>query len=111
MEMIKGMPDFSSMGKDNMEAALAATNAWTKGMQAIAAEIADYSKKSFEDNTKLAEKAAKVKTVEAAIEFQTSIAKSGYEGFMSEANKIGEMYMATAKEAYAPIEKRAAKAA
>ncbi|VAW10265.1 hypothetical protein MNBD_ALPHA09-1051 [hydrothermal vent metagenome] len=111
MEMVKGMQDFQSMNKDNMEAVMAATNAWTKGMQAIAAEVADFSKKSFEDSTKLAEKAAKVKSVEAAVALQTSVAKSGYEDFVAQANKIGEMYVAAAKEAYAPIEKRTGKAA
>ncbi len=110
MEAVKGFQDFQVMSKDGFEAAMTATNAWTKGMQAIAAEVADYSKASFEENTKLVEKASKVKTVEAAIEFQTSTAKSNYEGFVSQANKIGEMYVAAAKNAYAPIEKRTTKA-
>jgi len=111
MEMVKGMEDFQTMGKDSMDAAMEATSAWTKGMQAIATEFADYSKKSIEDNSKLVEKAAKVKTLEAAIEFQTAAAKTGYEGFVKQANKIGELYMAAAKDAYAPLEKRSKKAA
>lgn len=110
MEAIKGFQDFQTMSKDSLDVAVTATTAWTKGMQAIATEIADYSKASFEQSTKLAEKAAKVKSVEAALEFQTSAAKSGYEGFISQANKIGELYVAAAKDAYAPIEKRVVKA-
>jgi len=110
MEAVKGFQDFQSMSKDGMDAAVTAANAWTKGMQAIAAEVADYSKSSFEENSKLVEKVSKVKTVEAAIELQTSVAKSSYEGFVSQANKIGEMYVAAAKNAYAPIQKRAVKA-
>jgi len=110
MEAVKGLQDFQSMSKDGFDTAVTAANAWTKGMQAIAAEVAEFSKSSFEENAKLVEKAAKVKTVEAAIEFQTAAAKSNFEGFVSQANKIGEMYVAVAKNAYAPIEKRSAKA-
>lgn len=109
--MAKGFEDFQGFGKDGMDAALEVATVWNKGMQAIATEFADYSKKSFEDTSKLAENATKVKTVEAAIEFQTAAVKTGYEGFVKQANKFGEMYMAVAKDAYTPIEKRVTKAA
>lgn len=111
MEFTKNFEDFQAFGKDNLDVAMESATAWTKGMQAIAVEVADYSKKSFEESTKLMEKAAQVKTIEAAIEFQTAFAKTSYEGFIGEASKIGEMYVAAAKDAYAPIEKRVAKAA
>ena len=110
MEFSKNFEDFQSFGKDNLDVAMAAATAWNKGLQAIAVEVADYSKKSFEENSKVMEKAAQVKSIEAAIEFQTTVAKSNYEGFLGEASKIGEMYVAAAKDAYAPIEKRVAKA-
>ena len=35
-------------GKDSMDMAMASFGAWTKNAQAIATEVADYSKKSFE---------------------------------------------------------------
>lgn len=111
MEMAKNFEDFQTMSKDGMDVAMEAATAWTKGMQAIAVEVTDFSKKSFEDNSKIVEKAAKVKSLEAALEFQTNVAKTSYDGFVAQANKIGEMYVSAAKNAYAPIEKRAGKAA
>jgi hypothetical protein len=111
MEFTKNFEDFQSMGKDGLDVAMESATAWTKAMQAIAVEVADYSKKSFEESTKIMEQASKVKSVEGAIEFHTAIAKTSYEGFIGEASKIGEMYVAAAKDAYAPIEKRVAKAA
>ncbi len=36
-------------GKENMDMAMNAFGAWAKNAQAIATEVADYSKKSFED--------------------------------------------------------------
>ena len=66
----------------------------SKSAQAIAAEIADYSKKSFEESTAALEKLFGVKSIEKAIELQTEYAKTAYEGFVAEATKIGEMYTA-----------------
>ena len=37
-------------GKENMDMAMNAFGAWAKNAQAIATEVADYSKKSFEDS-------------------------------------------------------------
>ena len=37
-------------GKENMDMAMNVFGAWAKNAQAIAAEVADYSKKSFEDS-------------------------------------------------------------
>ena len=74
-----------------------------KGAQAIAVEVTDYSKKSFEDGTVL-EKLFGVKSLEKAIEMQTDYAKTAYEGFVAQATKMGEIYTGLAKEAYKPYE-------
>ena len=68
--------------------------------QAIAAEVADYSKKSFEDGSKALEKLFGAKTLEQAIEIQTDFAKTAYEGFIAGATKIGELYADLARETY-----------
>ena len=82
-----------------------------EGRQAIAAEVADYSKKSFEDGTEAVEKLFGVKSLEKAIEIQTDYAKTAYEGFVAQATKIGELYADLAKETYKPFEAFAVKAA
>lgn len=109
--MVKNFDDIQKLGKDNMDATMKSFGALTKTSQAIAAEVADYSKKSFEDSTKVVEKLFGVKSFEKAIEIQTDYAKSAYEGFMSEATKIGEMYADFAKEAFKPFEAYVAKTA
>ena len=108
---MKGFEDFQTMGKETMDATMESMAAWTKGMQAIAAEVADYSKKSFEDSTAVIEKAMNAKSFEKAFELQADYAKTSSEGMVGEVNTLGEMYLSTAKDAYAPIEKRAQKAA
>ena len=47
--MIK-FDEFQSINKDGLDAFIASATAWTKGMQAIAIESADFSRKAFEKN-------------------------------------------------------------
>jgi phasin family protein len=84
--------------------AMKSFGAVSKGFQAIAAEVADYSKKSFEDSTAAMEKLLGAKTLEKAVEVQSEFVRSSYEGFVAEATKIGELYADLAKESYKPFE-------
>ena len=108
--MVKNFEDLQQVSKENIDLAVKSVGTVSKSAQAIAAEIADYSKKSFEDSTAALEKLFGVKSIEKAIELQTEYAKSAYEGFVAEATKLGEMYTALAKETYKPFEAVLAKA-
>ncbi len=102
--MIKNFDEVQKLGKDNFDVALKSFEAVSKHMQTIAAEVAGYSKKSFEDSTAAVEKLMGTKSVEKAIEVQTDYVKSAYEGFVSEATKLGDLYTDFAKETYKPFE-------
>ena len=102
--MLKNVDEVQKLGKDNVEAAVKAFGATSKGFQAIAAEVTNYSKKSFEDGTAAVERLLGAKTLEKAIEIQSEYAKTAYEGFVAEATKLGELYADLAKEAYRPFE-------
>lgn len=108
--MVKNFEDLQQVSKESVDLAMKSVGTVSKSAQAIAVEIADYSKKSFEDSTAVLEKLFGVKSIEKAIELQTEYAKSAYEGFVAEATKIGEMYTAMAKESYKPFETMLAKA-
>lgn len=108
--MMKTFEDLQQVSKENMDNALKSFGALSKTGQAIAVEVADYSKKSFEDSTAAIEKLFGVKSLDKAIEVQTAYAKSAYEGFVAEATKIGELYADFAKEAFKPFEAAVAKA-
>ena len=97
--------DMQKLSQTNMDTAMKAFGEWNKGWQAIAAEITDYTKKSFEEGTATFEKLAAAKSVEQAIEIQTGFAKRAYDGYMHQMSKIGGMYAELAKEAYKPVEK------
>jgi hypothetical protein len=102
--MIKTFEDLQQAGKENVDNTLKTMGALSTGVQAIAVEMADYSKKAFEDGSAALEKMFGVKSFDRAIEVQTEYAKTAYEGFMAEASKIGEMYADLAKETYKPFE-------
>jgi len=102
--MIKSFEDFQSFGKTGFDAYVASANAFTKGVQAIAQETAEFSRKSFEKSTAVVEQVSAAKSFEKAIEVQQGYAKEAYEALVGQMNKIGEIYAATAKEAYKPFE-------
>ena len=108
--MVKNLEDLQQVGKENMDTALKSWGAISKGSQAIAVEMADYSKKAFEDSTAALEKLFGVKSLDKAIEVQTEYAKTAYEGFVAEATKLSELCADLAKETYKPFETIIAKA-
>jgi hypothetical protein len=110
-QMIKNFDDVQKISKDNMDATMKSLGVFSKATQAIATEVADYSKKSFEEGTKVVEKLLGAKSLDKAIEIQTDYAKTAYEGFVAQATKMGELYADLAKETYKPFESYMVKAA
>ena len=103
--MISNFSDFQKIGQTNVDTAMKMMGDWNKSWQAIAAEMTDYSKRTFEESTAVFEKLASAKSVEQAIEIQTSFAKRAYDDYMAQMTKIGSMYTSIAKDAYKPMEK------
>ena len=102
--------DAQKYSRDNMDLALKSLGSVSKGFQAIAVEVADYSKKTFEDNSAHVEKLIGIKTIDKAIEVQSAFVKSSYETYLARMTKIGELYADLAKESYKPVETAISKA-
>ncbi|WP_394701477.1 phasin family protein [uncultured Roseibium sp.] len=102
--MMNNFEEVQKLGKDNMDMAMESLNTMSKAMQAIAAEMADYQKKSFEEGSAAVEKVVSCKSLDKAFEAQTDYFKTAYEGFVGEMTKLGEMYTDLSKEAYKPYE-------
>lgn len=102
--MVQTPEEFQKLSQDNIENAMKSFGTLSKSAQAIAVEVADYSKSSFEQGTAALEKLLGAKTVEQAVEIQQAYLKSAYEGAVAQATKIGELYTELAKEAYKPFE-------
>jgi hypothetical protein len=102
--MTNNSDEFQNFGKGQIEAASIAATSLAKGFQTIAAETTDYSKKSLEANSAYLEKLLGAKSLDDAIQIQSEHAKASYEGFVTQATKIGELYIDLAKEAFKPVE-------
>lgn len=102
--MVKNFDDMQKLGKDNVDATMKSFGAFSQTSQAIAAEWADYSKRSFEGGTRAMEKLLGAKSFDKAMEIQTEYAKTAYEDFVAEATKLSELYANLAKEATKPFE-------
>jgi hypothetical protein len=98
--------DVQKLGQENLDRAMRMFGDWNKSWQTIAAEVSDYSKRSFEQGTQTFEKLLAAKSMEQAIEIQTSYARRAYDDYMQEMTKLGGMYANIAREAYKPLEKR-----
>ncbi|MES2750534.1 MAG: phasin family protein [Pseudomonadota bacterium] len=101
--MVK-VEEMQQYGKEQLDAAVASANTFSSGFQAIATAYGDYTKKSFEDTKSFVEKLSSVKSLDKAIEVQTEYAKTAYETFVAESQKIGGLYSDLAKQAYKPFE-------
>ena len=102
--------DMQKFGKSSVDMALTSFGAWTKGAQAIAVEVVDYSRKSAESSAAAWEKLMSAKSLEKALEVQSQYLRSSYEDFVAEVTKLGELYVDLAKQAYEPVEATLAKA-
>mmetsp|Transcript_12831 Transcript_12831/g.32423 ORF Transcript_12831/g.32423 Transcript_12831/m.32423 type:complete len:111 (+) Transcript_12831:56-388(+) len=102
--MMNGFEDIQKASKENMELAMESFGSFSKGFQALATEVAEYQKKSFEEGTAAVEKLVASKSLDKAVEAQTEYAKTAYEGFVGEMTKIGEIVTDMSKEAYKPYE-------
>ena len=101
--MIKA-EDIQQYGKEHLETVVASATTVQNGLQAIASAYGDYTKKSFEDTKSFVEKLSGVKSLDKAIEAQTKYAKSAYETFVAESQKIAGLYTDLAKQTFKPLE-------
>jgi hypothetical protein len=104
MTMLKNFDEFQKFGSTGMDAVTKQFEAVGKGVQAIATEVADYSKEAFETTAAAAEKLLGAKSLEKAIEVQSDFVKTAYEGFMARSGKFSALYADLAKESCKPFE-------
>jgi hypothetical protein len=103
--MMGNLEQFQKLGQDSMDRAMRAFGDWSKGWQAIAAEMTDYSRRSFEQGTAALEKLLAAKSMEQALEIQTTYARRAYEDYVQQMTKLGTLYSDMARDAYRPVEK------
>lgn len=103
---LAGLNEINAHSKKNLEAVVASVTAATKGAESLGAQYMAYSKLAMENQVAAAKALAGAKSVQEAVELQTSWAKSAMELYMAEAGKMGETVAAAVKDSMKPLNER-----
>ena len=107
----KTWEDAAAFGQDNVDAIMQSGNIAAKAVEEINAEFVAFSKKAMEEGVAAAKDLGAIKSVPELMEKQAEFAKTSLDGFMKQAAKMNELYMAAAKDVFEPMNARAAAAA
>lgn len=103
---LQALNDVNAHSKKNLEAVVASVTAATKGAEALGAQGLAYSKKSFEDGVAAAKTLSSAKSFQEVVELQTSFAKSAMEAYMAEMTRASEIFQASLKDSFKPLNER-----
>jgi hypothetical protein len=107
--VLSAKPEPCRDGNKQADPAVASGNALSVDFQTLATAYGNYTKKSFEQTQAFVEKLSGVRSLDKAVEIQTEFAKQAYETFVTESQKIRELYRGLAKQNLRPFEGIAAK--
>jgi phasin family protein len=103
---LTALNDLNTHSKSNLEAVVASVTAATKGAETLGAETLAYSKKTLEDNVAAAKSLTGARSVQEAVELQTTWAKSAMEAYIAQMTKASEIVAASVKETMTPLNAR-----
>ena len=98
--------DLNSHSKRNLEAVVASVTAATKGAESLGAQVTAFSKKAAEEHIAASKTLTSAKSLQEAVEFQTSYAKSFLDAYLAEMNKWSDTVSGSVKESLRPINER-----
>ena len=98
--------DINSYSKRNLEAVVASVTAATKGAEALGAQVTAYSKKTAEDHMAATKTLTSAKSLQEAVELQTTYAKSFLDSYLAELNRWSDTVSGSVRESMRPINER-----
>ncbi len=102
--MIKNFEDIQKLSQYNLDATVRGFGEMNKGLQAIATELTDYSKRSVEDGTATLERLTGARSLEQAAEIQSEYVRKAYDDYVNQLSKVSQMYAGVARDAFRPFE-------
>lgn len=103
---VKGYDQVLGFGKETVEAYLKAANVAGKGVEILQNEMYSFSKQSVEETLAVTRAVLGAKSVHEAIEIQSDFAKSAFDTYVGQINRMNEIMLSTTKEAFEPIQGR-----
>lgn len=104
--MVKNADNVSNFAKENLDAVMASANIAAKGAEKIAAEAVSASKTSMEQNIAAAKEFSTIRTFDQLVSAQTQFSKQAFDQYVSQATKMGDLFIALSKEAAEPLNGR-----
>lgn len=103
---VASLGELNAHGKKNLEALVESASAAQKGAEALSQQAVSYSKKSWEDGVAAAQSLSQARSIQELLELQTNWAKSATEAYLSEATRAAEIFTASVKDSFKPINER-----
>ena len=107
---MKGISDMAGFGKQNVEAALAASRTLVKGIEELNQAWAQLTMRMLEAHMSSVEALLGCKNLKDVVELQADFAKTQMEKAVSEGSKFSELTLKVANEAIQPIQARVSEA-
>lgn len=102
----KNYGHFIGYGKETAEAYLKAATIAGKGVETLQSEMYGFSKQSIEESLAATKAVLGSKSVHEAFEIQSDFAKTAFDAYVGQMTRLSEIFTATSKEAFAPLQGR-----
>ena len=98
--------EMTDLTKGNVEALVASTKVAAKGVEKIGQEVAEYSRKSFEDASAAIKGFAEVKSPADLFRLQGEFARTQFDSMIAESSRLSETVIKLAGDMFEPITSR-----
>lgn len=102
----KNLDELVALNKDNYEAFVKSGDIVAKGAEQFGKELATYTEATVTEGQAYLKQVTGVKTVNELVDLQSAVAKTSFDKAVAEANKLSEMGVKMAQDAFAPIQAR-----
>jgi hypothetical protein len=97
--------EYQNAAATGLEVSSRSINEFNRGLQEIADEMTDYSKRSLDEVVRAWQRLLDARPFGRLVEIQTRYMQSAYEAYASEASRVSELYLGLTRGAADPIEK------
>jgi hypothetical protein len=95
--------DYQNAAAAGLELSSRSVSEFNRGLQEIADEMTDYSKQSLEEVVRAWQRLLDARMFGRLVEIQTRYIQNAYEAYASEASRVGELYLGSARRVAASM--------
>jgi hypothetical protein len=89
--------EYQNAGITGLEVSSRSMSEFSRGLQEFADEMTDYSKQSLEEVVRAWQRLLDARMFGRLVEIQTRSVQNAYEAYASEASRLGELYLGSAR--------------